>query len=113
MLIAHAGEQPRIDPSAWVAPDATVCGHVVIGPGARVLHGARIIGESGGAISIGRDCIVMENAVVRATHRYACTIRDHCLIGPNAHVTGALLEDQVFIATGANRGGCFGLFSNL
>jgi len=32
---------------------------------------------------------------------WACTIGNYCLIGPNAHVTGAVLEDQVFIATGA------------
>lgn len=101
MLIAHAGRQPRIHPEAWVAPDAAVCGDVVIGPGARILHGARLIGESGSAIKMGRDCIVMENAVVRATRRHACTIGDYCLIGPNAHVVGAVLEDQVFIATGA------------
>jgi carbonic anhydrase/acetyltransferase-like protein (isoleucine patch superfamily) len=101
MLIAHQGTHPEIDASAWIAPDATVCGDVVIGPGARVMHGSRVIGENGGAIKIGRECIVMENAVIRATQRHACTIGDHCLIGPNAHVVGALLEDQVFIATGA------------
>src|SRR5215831_11868474 len=27
--------------------------------------------------------------------------RDHWLIGPNAHITGATLEDEVFVATGA------------
>ena len=43
----------------------------------------------------------MENAVVRATQRHGCTIGDHCLVGPNAHVTGAVLEAQVFVATGA------------
>lgn len=101
MLISHAGVSPRIDPSAWVAPDATVCGDVTIGPGARVLHGARLIGEAGGTIRLGRDCIVMEGAVLRASRAHPCTIGDHCLIGPNAHVVGATLEDQVFIATGA------------
>lgn len=101
MLIAHAGKEPQIDSSAWVAPDATICGNLTIGPGARIMHGARIIGESEGAIRIGRDCIVMENAVLRGSRRHACTIGDHCLIGPNAHVTGAVLEDQVFVATGA------------
>jgi carbonic anhydrase/acetyltransferase-like protein (isoleucine patch superfamily) len=101
MLIAHAGKQPRIHPSAWIAPDATVCGDVVIGVAARILHGARIVGESGGAIRIAEECIVMEITVVRASRRHACIIGNHCLIGPNAHVTGAVLEDQVFIATGA------------
>ena len=101
MLITHADKKPTIDPSGWVAPDATVCGDVTIGPGSRVMHGARIIGEAGGSIEIGANCIIMENAVIRASPRHGCTIGDHCLIGPNAHVTGAVLEDQVFVATGA------------
>ena len=101
MLIEHKGKSPRIDPSAWIAPDATVCGDVTIGARTRVMHGARIIGEAGGAITIGKACIVMENAVVRASPRHPCVIADHCLIGPNAHVTGAVLESQVFVATGA------------
>ena len=101
MIIAHAGKQPRIDPAAWVAPDATVCGDIEIAAGARVMHGARIIGEAGGKIRIGRNVIVMENAVVRAGPRHPCQIADHCLIGPNAHVTGATIEEQCFIATGA------------
>ena len=101
MLITHADKKPKIDPLGWVAPDATVCGDVAIGPGSRVMHGARVIGEAGGSIKIGANCIIMENAVIRASPRHRCTIGDHCLIGPNAHVTGAVLEDQVFVATGA------------
>ena len=101
MIIAHNGKTPRIDPAAWVAPDATICGDVEIAAGARVLHGARIVGEAGGSIRIGRNVIVMENAVVRAGPRRACSIGDHCLIGPHAHVTGCTIEEQVFIATGA------------
>jgi carbonic anhydrase/acetyltransferase-like protein (isoleucine patch superfamily) len=42
MLIEHAGKRPTIDPTAWVAPDATLCGDVTIGPGVRILHGARL-----------------------------------------------------------------------
>jgi len=102
MIIAHNGVAPRIDPAAWVAPDATVCGDVEIAAGARVLHGARIVGEAGGTIRIGRDVIVMENAVVRAGPKHPCSIGDHCLVGPHAHVTGCTIEEQVFIATGAS-----------
>jgi carbonic anhydrase/acetyltransferase-like protein (isoleucine patch superfamily) len=101
MLIEHAGKRPQIDPTAWIAPDATICGDVIVGPGARVLHGARIIGEGGGAIRLGRDCIVMENAAIRASRRHPCRIGDHCLIGPLAHIVGATLEEQVFVATAA------------
>lgn len=101
MLIAHAGKSPLIHSDAWVAPDATICGDVELGPGCRVLHGARLIGEGGGTIRVGRECIVMENAVVRAGPAHPCRIGDNCLIGPNAHVVGATLQSQVFIATGA------------
>ncbi len=31
MLIVHAGKRPIVDDTAWVAPDATVCGDVTIG----------------------------------------------------------------------------------
>jgi carbonic anhydrase/acetyltransferase-like protein (isoleucine patch superfamily) len=55
----------------------------------------------GGAIAIGAECIVMENAVLRSNARHSLTVGDNCLIGPNAHVVGCRIEDQVFIATGA------------
>lgn len=96
----HDGVSPKIDPTAWVAPNAVVCGNVTVGPGCRIMYGAQVIAE-GGTISIGRECIVMENAVLRATARHPLTIGNNCLIGPNAHVVGCTVEDEVFIATGA------------
>lgn len=100
MLIKHNGVLPSIDPSAWVAPNAVVCGNVTVGPGCRIMFGAQVIAE-GGAISIGRECIVMENAVLRSTGRHPLVIGNNCLVGPNAHVVGCTVEDEVFIATGA------------
>jgi carbonic anhydrase/acetyltransferase-like protein (isoleucine patch superfamily) len=100
MLISHNGSSPVIDPEAWVAPNAVVCGNVRVGPGCRILYGAQVIAE-GGAISIGRECIVMENAVLRSSARHSLSIGDNCLIGPNAHVVGCTVEKEVFVATGA------------
>jgi carbonic anhydrase/acetyltransferase-like protein (isoleucine patch superfamily) len=100
MLINHAGESPRVDSAAWVAPNAIVCGDVTIGPGCRIMYGAQIIAESG-SITIGRECIIMENAVLRSSSRHYLKIGNNCLIGPNAHVVGCTVEDEVFIATGA------------
>lgn len=100
MIIEHLGNAPAIDPLAWIAPDATVCGDVTIAAGVRVMHGARII-AGGSAISIGKNCIIMENAVVRSTASHSCRIGDSVLVGPSAHVVGAEVEDEVFIATGA------------
>jgi carbonic anhydrase/acetyltransferase-like protein (isoleucine patch superfamily) len=100
MILSHVGKTPAIDPSAYVAPNALVCGDVRIGPDCRIMFGAQVIAE-GGSIVLGRECIVMENAVLRATARHSLNMGDNCLVGPNAHVVGCEVEDQVFIATGA------------
>ncbi len=102
MIISHGSKHPQIHPDAWVAPDATVCGDVRIGAGSRIMHGARIVAEAGGAVEIGIACVVLENAVVRATARHNCFIGDHCLLGPGSHVVGAHLAGRVFVATGAS-----------
>jgi carbonic anhydrase/acetyltransferase-like protein (isoleucine patch superfamily) len=100
MIITHQGKTPQIDPSAYVAPTATLCGDVKVAAHCRVMFGACLIAE-GGAIEIGTHCIVLENAVVRSTRLHSVKIGNHCLIGPNAHLVGCTVEDEVFIATGA------------
>ncbi len=100
MLIKHDRVSPQIDPTAWVAPNAVVCGNVTLGPGSHIMFGAQVIAESG-SISIGRECIIMENAVLRSSARHPLSMANNCLVGPNAHVVGCAVEDQVFIATGA------------
>jgi carbonic anhydrase/acetyltransferase-like protein (isoleucine patch superfamily) len=72
----------------------------VIGAECRIMHGASVVAE-GGRIEIGECCIVLENAVIRSTARHSTQIGSHCLVGPNAHVVGCVVEDEVFIATGA------------
>jgi UDP-3-O-[3-hydroxymyristoyl] glucosamine N-acyltransferase len=66
MIIKHRGIAPQIDPSAYVAPTATVVGNVSIAAGTKVLFGA-VINSEGSRIRIGRGAIVSENAVIRAT----------------------------------------------
>lgn len=100
MLLSHLGRSPQVAESAYVAPTATVCGDVVIGVECRIMHGASVVAE-GGRIEIGECCVVLENAVIRSTERHSTRIGNHCLVGPNAHVVGCVVEDEVFIATGA------------
>lgn len=100
MLLSHAGRSPQVDPAAYVAPNAVLCGDVRVGPGCRVLFGAQLIAE-GGSIQLGAECIVMENAVLRSTGRHDLRIGNNCLVGPNTHLAGCTVEDEVFIATGA------------
>lgn len=100
MLIVHRGKRPQIHESAYIAPTATVCGDVTIGEDCRILFGAVIVAE-GGPVEIGRQCVVMENAVIRGTRQHPVRIGDHVLVGPRAYLTGCTVEDDVFLATGA------------
>jgi carbonic anhydrase/acetyltransferase-like protein (isoleucine patch superfamily) len=100
MLVEHRGERPSVHPSAWIAPTAVLCGDVRVGPDARVLWGAVVTAEDG-RVELGARCVVMEHALVRGRARSPVTIGDDVLIGPHAHVNGARIEREAFIATGA------------
>jgi carbonic anhydrase/acetyltransferase-like protein (isoleucine patch superfamily) len=92
---------PRLDPTAWVAPSAVLTGDVTIGTGSRVLHGAVLNGDLGPVV-LGSDVLVMENAVLRGRADHPLTVGDAVLVGPHAHVNGATIEDEVFVATGVS-----------
>jgi carbonic anhydrase/acetyltransferase-like protein (isoleucine patch superfamily) len=100
MLIEHRGAKPVVPESAYVAPSAVLCGDVVLGERARILHGAVLTAEDG-EVRVGEDVVVMENALVRGRGGHPAVIGDAVLVGPHAHVNGATLEDEVFVATGA------------
>src|SRR5690606_24016510 len=87
MLVEHRGKGPTIHESAFIAPNATICGDVTIGPNSHVLFGA-VITAAGGAVEIGSNCVIMENAILRGTRGNPLTLGDNVLVGPHAHLTG-------------------------
>lgn len=99
MLIEHRGLRPEVHPDAYVAPTAVVCGAVRIAAGARVLFGA-IVNAEDGEVEVGANSVVMENALVRGRASHPAVIGGDVLIGPQAHVNGARVEDGSFLATG-------------
>jgi len=100
LLLEHRGKAPRIHPSAYIAPTATICGDVSIGENSRVLFGSIIVAE-GGPVEIGTNCIIMENAVIRGTPGFSTHLGNAILVGPRAYLTGCVVEESVFLATGA------------
>jgi carbonic anhydrase/acetyltransferase-like protein (isoleucine patch superfamily) len=100
MLLEHQGKSPVVDPTAYVAPTAILCGDVTVGENCRILFGA-VLAAEGGPLSLGSHCIVMEHAVLRASTRHPLRVGNHVLIGPRAYLTGCTIEDEVFLATGA------------
>jgi carbonic anhydrase/acetyltransferase-like protein (isoleucine patch superfamily) len=100
VIVEHRGKRPSIDPSAYVAPTAVVCGDVRIGADARVLFGAVLSGEDG-YVEVGQRCVVMESALLRGRAAHPVLIGDDVLVGPQAHVNGAVVGAGCFLATGA------------
>jgi carbonic anhydrase/acetyltransferase-like protein (isoleucine patch superfamily) len=100
MEIEHRGQVPDVHPSAYVAPNAVLCGDVHVGEDARVLFGAVISAEDG-RVEIGARCVVMEHALIRAREAHPVILGDDVLIGPHAHVNGCVVGAGSFIATGA------------
>lgn len=101
MLIEHCGKWPSIADSSFVASTATICGDVTIGQNCRIMYGATIIAE-GGSIVIQNNCIVLENSVIRSTELHSTFIGSNVMIGPQTHLVGCRVGDNVFIATGAS-----------
>jgi gamma-carbonic anhydrase len=100
MILEHRGARPTIDPAAYVAPTAVVCGDVHVGPGARILFGAVLTAEDG-RVEVSRNCVVMENALVRGRDGHPARLGEDVLVGPHAHVNGCEVAAGCFIATGA------------
>ena len=100
MILEHRGARPTIDPTAYVAPTAVVCGDVRLGPDARVLWNAVVSAEDG-RVELGARCVVMEHALVRGRAAHPVVVGDDVLIGPYAHVNGARIGGEAFVATGA------------
>jgi gamma-carbonic anhydrase len=101
MIVEHRGAAPQVDPSAYVAPNAVLCGDVRVGPDARVLFGAVVTAEDG-RVEIGARCVVMENALIRARAAHPVLLGDDVLVGPHAHLNGCVVGEGTFLATGAS-----------
>lgn len=100
MLGRYAAYQPKIAPSAFVAPNAVIIGNVSIGENCVIWFGVIIRGAES-EIAIGERTIIEDNCVIHSTspihigknviigHNsviHSCTIEDEVLLGPNVCV---------------------------
>jgi carbonic anhydrase/acetyltransferase-like protein (isoleucine patch superfamily) len=117
-VYALGAVEPKIDPTAYVHPDAVVIGEVELGPEASVWPSAVLRGDPGGIV-VGARTSIQDGTVVHTTpitptrigsdcvvghlvHLEGCTIGDRSLVGSGAIVlNGAVVEDDAQIAAGA------------
>ncbi|MCU0904739.1 MAG: gamma carbonic anhydrase family protein [Tabrizicola sp.] len=100
MIFALDGIAPTIDPTAWVAPDASIIGKVVLEADASVWFGAQIRGDNE-EIRVGAGSNVQENCVLHTDMGYPLTIGANCTIGHQAMLHGCTIGDGTLIGMGA------------
>lgn len=91
---------PRIDPSAYVHPDATVIGNVSIGAESTVWPGA-VLRADYGEIVVGERTSIQDGAVVHCTEEHATRIGSDCVVGHLAHLEGCTVEDGCLVGSGS------------
>jgi carbonic anhydrase/acetyltransferase-like protein (isoleucine patch superfamily) len=67
-LIEQRGFRPSADPTTRLAPNATICGDVNIGPNTSIGFGVVITAESG-PVWNGANCVIMDTAVIRGVRK--------------------------------------------
>lgn len=91
----------EIDPTAHIAPSATVIGDVIVGAECTILQGATIRGDFGGRIEIGKQTNVQENCCIHVNHDEVTRIGDRVTIGHGAIVHGCEIGEGSLIGMGA------------
>jgi carbonic anhydrase/acetyltransferase-like protein (isoleucine patch superfamily) len=99
-LYALGDVAPRIDPTAFVHPDAAVIGDVTVGPESTVWPSAVLRGDYG-SIVIGARTSVQDGSVLHAGPGFPTTVGSGCVIGHLVHLEGCILEDECLVGSGA------------
>lgn len=99
-IYALDDDEPQIDETAYVAPDAVVIGRVTIGPQASVWPGAVLRGDHG-YITVGARTSVQDGTIVHCTARHPTVIGDDCVVGHNTHLEGCVIGDGCLIGSGS------------
>jgi carbonic anhydrase/acetyltransferase-like protein (isoleucine patch superfamily) len=92
--------EPKIDPSAFIHPDAVLIGDVSVGPESSVWPGAVLRGDGFGIV-IGARSSVQDNAVLHCTEDLPTVVGDECTIGHLVHLEGCTIESGCLIGVGA------------
>lgn len=118
MLLEYRGKRPRVHPTAFVAPTASLIGDVEVGEESSIWFGTVVRGDNG-PIRIGARTSVQDNAVVHVSEGCStiigndvtvghaavmedCVIGDRALVGSNAVVlNGAHVGEGALVAAGS------------
>jgi carbonic anhydrase/acetyltransferase-like protein (isoleucine patch superfamily) len=99
-LYALGDVEPQIDPDAFVHPDATIIGNVVVASGSTIWPQAVLRGDRS-RIVVGARTSVQDGAVLHCTRELETLVGADCTIGHLAHLEGCVVEDGALVGTGS------------
>lgn len=99
-LIPFQGKEPQVDPSAFIAPTATLIGDVVVEEGASVWFGAVLRGDFN-RIVVGPGSSVQDNCVIHTNEELPTTIGQNVTVGHLSLLEGCVIEDGAVVGMGS------------
>lgn len=100
LLIAIKGRSPQLHDESWVAPNASLIGHVSLAARASVWYSATLRAEFE-PIDVGFGSNIQDGVTVHVDPEFPCTIGSGVTVGHNAVLHGCTVEDDVLIGMGA------------
>lgn len=99
-IYALGAQEPEIDSSAYIHPDAVIIGSVRVGPLSSVWPSAVLRGDDG-EILIGARTSIQDASVLHTTADDPTTVGDECVIGHIVHLEGCIVRDGAMVGNGA------------
>jgi carbonic anhydrase/acetyltransferase-like protein (isoleucine patch superfamily) len=119
LIVPHRGFTPKVEPTAFIAANATLVGDVEIAANASIWFGCILRGDGPG-IRVGENSNLQDGTVVHVAARglmttvgrnvtvghmallHACEVQDGAFIGMHSTVLdGAVIESEAMVAAGA------------
>ena len=100
VIVPFGSATPRIDATAWAAPNATLIGAVTLGAHASVFYGA-VLRADEGAIRIGAGTNVQDNVTMHTDPGLELSVGSRVSVGHGAILHGCVVEDDCLIGMGA------------
>jgi len=99
-IVEFDGQRPKVDPSAFLAPDVWIIGRVELGERVNVWTGTIIRGDDDSVI-VGKRTTILENCLIEAPTGMPVHIGEDAILSHGAVVHGAQLGDRVVVGIGA------------
>ena len=96
LIIPINGHTPKIHPTAWIAPNATIIGDVEIGPDSSVFYGCVLRGDIG-PIRIGARTNIQDNSTMHGDADAPCILGDDVTVGHMALLHGTTVGNGTLV----------------